>query len=389
MSAADKTETADARSSKTGEVVQLNATAERPVGRKRRRRVILMLALPLAIATGGAYWWITGGRFMSTENAYVHQHMVALSADVSGRIVEVDAIENQTVHGGDIIFRLDPEPFRIALEQTNAALSSARLEVEQLRAAYQGALADEESARQTADYYKTEFDRQQTLAKNGFATRAKLDAARHDLEDAQQKATAAGQRAARALAALGGNANISADEHPLVMKALAERDRAKLDLAYTTVRAPSDGVVSQTDRLNVGQYVTAASTVATLVESDSVWIEANFKETELTHMGVGQTATVSVDAYPDREFTGKVASIGAGTGSEFALLPAQNASGNWVKVVQRVPVRIEIDKIKDVDIRAGMSAYVSVDTRYERPLPDVVTGALELTGISAAAAPRN
>ncbi len=392
MSAAEKSEdpnSAGEQSAPVANVVPMKAEAAQPRRRRRLRRIALMLAVPLLVAAAGSWWWITGGRIMTTENAYVQQHMVALSADVSGRIVEVDAGENQAVRAGDVVFRLDPEPFRITLQQAEAALSSARLQVEQMRAAYQVALSDLKSARQTADYYQTEFDRQQTLAKSGYAARAKLDAAQHDLEDARQTATAAEQKVASALAVLGGDAGIATDEHPLVMKALAERDEAALDLKHTVVYAPANGIVSQTDRLNVGQYVTAASMVATLVESDSAWIEANFKETELTHMSVGQQATVSVDAYPDREFTGIVASIGAGTGSEFALLPAQNATGNWVKVVQRVPVRIEIDKNAGDEIRTGMSAYVSVDTGFVRPLPAVVRNMLDMTGISAYAAPRN
>ncbi|MEJ8570164.1 HlyD family secretion protein [Microbaculum marinum] len=372
-------------------VVPLNGgteTAPEAPRRRRWRRYVLMFSLPVLIAAAGGYFWITGGRFMATDNAYVQQRMVVLSTDVSGRIVEVDAEENAPVNAGDVIFKLDPAPYRIALQQAEAALANARLQVDQMRAAYQGALADLESARETVDFHQTAFDRQQALARNGYATQARLDEVEHELKDARQDVASAEQDVASKLAMLGGDVSIKTEDHPQVLRATAERDKAALDLEHTVVRAPADGIVTQTDRLTVGQFVSAATTVATLVETDNVWIEANFKETDLTHMSVGQSATVSIDAYPDEEFTGTVSSIGAGTGSEFALLPAQNATGNWVKVVQRVPVRITVGPGAPANIRTGMSAEVSVDTRHQRPLPALVEDILDLTGTSAFAAVR-
>ncbi len=337
--------------------------------RKKRRggRFALMLALPLLLAVGGGYVWVTGGRYQETENANLKQARVSISADAAGRIVEVDVADNQSVKKGDVLFKIDPEPYKIALTQADAAVASARLSVEQLRAAYSQAMAQEKSAASEVDYAQSQFDRASDLAKKGINTTSSLDQARNDLDKARQQLAVAQQGIASAKAALGGDPAIETDKHPAVLVALARRDKAAYDLSQTTVRAPADGVVYQAASFKVGQYVGTGTALFSLVETGDTWIDANFKETQLTHMKPGQKAEVVLDTYPDHTFHATVEAIGAGTGAEFSLLPAQNATGNWVKVTQRIPVRLKLDgDAGNLALRTGMSANVDVDTGVTR-----------------------
>lgn len=332
-------------------------------GRRRGGRFVLMLAVPLALAVGGGYVWITGGRYQETENANLRQARVAIAADAAGRIVKVNLSDNQPVKQGDALFLVDPEPYRIALAQAESALAAARLSVEQLRAAYSQALAQERAARSELDYLEAQLSRQSELAKKGIAAKSALDEAQRDLAKARDEHTAAVEGITSARAALGGDPDIATDKHPSVLSALAARDKAAYDLERTTVFAPADGIVSQASSFKVGQFVGAGTPLFSLVETHDTWIEANFKETQLTHMKPGQMAEVVLDTYPDRVFHATVEAIGAGTGAEFSLLPAQNATGNWVKVTQRIPVRLKLDDDEaQVALRTGMSATVSVDT---------------------------
>ncbi len=340
------------------------APPPKPQKRGNIRRYLLIAAVPALLLLVGGYFWLSSGRYVSTDNAYVQRDRVTVYSDVSGRIVEVGAKENQPVAAGDLLFRIDPQPFRIALDQANAALATARLQVAQYRAAYQQALATLKTAEDNNDYQAKSLQRQKDLLAKGVSTQANFDSAENASRAAEQALSQAKQNVAATLSALGGNPEIETDKHPLVLAALAKREQAALDLKNTEVRAPAAGVVAQADRMLVGQYVTPSVAVMSLVETGTTWIQANFKETELTDMRAGQKATIEIDAYPGRTFDATVASIGAGTGSEFSLLPAQNATGNWVKVVQRVPVRIRLDNPDPgVPLRIGLSAYVSVDTK--------------------------
>jgi membrane fusion protein (multidrug efflux system) len=331
--------------------------------RPSRRRYVLMAIVPVALLAVGGYLWLTGGRYASTDNAYLQQDRVTITADVSGRIVEATVRENDTVAAGAVLFRINPDPYKIALAGAEAGLAQARLQVAQLRAAYQQALAEEKAASENNDFRQKAFDRQQGLLQKGVASQANFDTAENDLRSAEQNLSQARQHTLAALAALGGDATIVTELHPTVLAALAKRDQAALDLKNTEVTAPSAGVVAQSDRLQVGQYVTAATPILSLVETGNSWVEANFKETDLAKMSVGEKATITLDAYPSHTFSGEVASIGAGTGAEFSLLPAQNATGNWIKVVQRIPVRIRFDEtVGNVPLRTGLSAWVEVDT---------------------------
>ncbi len=345
------------------------AAVDAPKRGRKGKRLALMVALPLAMAVGGLYVWATGGRFQETDNAYLHQPKVSIASDLSGRIVESHVTDNAAVNAGDILFVVDPEPYRIALEQADASLAAARLEVGRLRAAYSQAVAQERVAASEVDYYRGELKRQKDLSDKGISSRSSLDEAERDLAAALENHTAAEQAVAGALAALGGNPGIDTDSHPTVLSALAARDKAAYNLGQTTVRAPADGVLAQAASFKTGQFVSAGSALFALVEVGDVWVDANFKETQLTHMQPGQKAEIEFDTYPDRPVEAEVQSIGAGTGAEFSLLPAQNATGNWVKVTQRIPVRLKVSADNPVlALRTGMSATVTVDTGHARGL---------------------
>lgn len=340
--------------------------------RRRWGRIALMAALPAALLAGGGYFYATSGRYVSTDNAYVQQDMLSVSADVSGRISEVAVRENQPVQAGDLLFRIEPAPYRIALMEAEAAVANARLSVAQLRSGVRASDAGVQGARADVAFEQQNFERQAELLKRGFTTRAAYQQAQNALQEARADLAAAQAEDERAHVAISTSGRQPIDRHPQVLAALAQRDKAALDLSRTEIRAPRSGIVSQTDRLQVGQVIAAGLPVVSLVGGHGIWIEANYKETDLTNMRVGQPAKVELDAYPDVELQGHVASIGAGTGAEFSVLPAQNATGNWVKVVQRVPVRIALDGRPPRPLLAGLSADVTVDTRTppsSRPAP--------------------
>jgi len=348
-----------------------------PVRKRKVGRTFLMIALPLALVIGGGYVWVTGGRYQETENANLRQAKVSIASQEAGRVISVNVADNQLVKKGDVLFVVDPEPYRIALAQADASLAAARLNVEQLRAAYSQALAQERVTSNDVTYYQSQYDRASALVKRGINSESTLDEAKRDLTKAQDQHAAAQQAVASALAALGGNPDIETNKHPTVMAALATRDNAAYALDQTTVRAPADGMIAQASSFKIGQFVGVGSPLFSLVETDDIWVDANFKETQLTNMKPGQKADITLDTYPNHPFTATVDAIGAGTGAEFSLLPAQNATGNWVKVTQRIPVRLKVDTSGlDVALRTGMSASVSVDTGVSRGLPGLLSSAV-------------
>jgi membrane fusion protein (multidrug efflux system) len=339
-------------------------------GRSRARlRLVLMLLLPLVLVLAGAGWYLSAGRYVATDDAYVQADTVSISSDVAGRVVAVEVHDNQQVKQGEPLFRLDDRPFRIAESQAAAQLANARLQVEGLRAQYQQKQAELKAAQDTLAFQQRQFERQRELLATHVTSQQAFDQAQHNFDAARQQVAATQQQLANVLASLGGDANIATESHPLVQQAQAQLDQARLNLGYTTVYAPANGIVTKVDKLPVGTYVGAAQPVFSLVATDHVWVEANYKETDLAHMQVGQTATVTVDAYPGETFEARVASLSPGTGAQFAVLPPQNATGNWVKVVQRVPVRLAIESADPArPLRAGMSVTADVDTRYVKPL---------------------
>lgn len=341
-----------------------------------------MAAFPLALVAVGGWYWMIGGRWASTDNAYVQQNKVLVAPEVEGRIAEVLVRQNQTVKPGDVLFRIDDAAYRIALDKADGAVALARLQVEELRTHLKDAELKAETARNTLAFQDVQFGRQEKLLQTGNTTEAQYDSARHNLDLARQALAEAEQGVTDALVALGGDANIETDKHPSVLGSLAARDSARLDLKHAVVRAPTTGTVSQVANLQVGQYVGSGSPVMAIIDTTSTWVEANFKETDLNHMRPGQPAELTLDAYPDVTMTGRVDSLGGGTGAIFSLLPAQNATGNWVKVVQRVPVRIALDEPTSQSLKAGLSVGVEVDTGFVRPLPAFLRTTLDALGFA-------
>ena len=331
-----------------------------------RLRLPLMWGIPLLMAAAGLYFYLTGGRYQSTDDAYLRAAEVAISANVSGRVSEVDVRDNQQVRRGQLLFRLDDRPFRIAVEAARARLQGARLQVESLKADHRQRVADLRSAQSALAYAEREYRRESRLLASGIASQAQVDRALLARSEAQQSVAAAKQQITAALAKLGDQADIAVDAHPLVEQAQAALDRALLDLSYATVRAPSDGIVTGVEHLQAGGYLSAATPAFVLVSTHDVWVEADFKEDQLGHMHAGDSATVKIDAYPGRTFQAVVASITPGTGSQFSVLPPENATGNWVKVVQRLDVRLHLEGNLPA-VRSGLSAAVTVDTRSRAP----------------------
>ena len=315
---------------------------EAPPNRWQRARLPLLVAGPVVAVVLAAYFYVSGGRYEKTEDAYVMTARTAISANVPGRVVELAVHDNQAVQRGDLLYRLDDAPFRIYVEEAEAQLATATLQIESLKATYQQRQGDIVSAQETLAFQQSELERQKRLIASGVASQAQVDRATHSLDEARARLASVQHEITGVTAQLGGNPQIDPAKHPAVQQAQAALDRARLNLSYTTITAPSDGVVTRVEQLQVGSYVAASTPVFALVSTHDVWLEANFKEDQLGHMRAGQAASVRIDSYPGKTFKGKVASVSPGTGSQFSMLPAENATGNWVKVVQRLPVRIEL-----------------------------------------------
>jgi len=316
----------------------------------RLRRLILMIALPLVLVALGLWYWVHSERYQDTDNAYVVADQVSIAPQISGRVTAVAVTQNQAVAPDQLLLQIDPQPFQIALQQAAANLENVRNEIRAQQAQLAGAEAH-------AAYLQREVDRKTNLVKQDVVAASKLDDLRTQLTEAQQQI-------AQIRANLNDNPDLPYTEQASYKQAVAARDQAALELSYTTVKAPAAGVVTEVD-IKPGDVVAAGHPVFALVMSGKRWIEANFKETQLTHVRVGQPVEITVDAYSGHRWHGMVESIAPGTGSVFSVLPAQNATGNWVKVVQRIPVRITIQTASDgPDLRAGMSAEANIDTRY-------------------------
>lgn len=324
-------------------------------GGKNGVRNFMMLIVPALLLLAGGYYWLTSGGSVSTDDAQIKQDIVSVSAQVSGPVQAVFVRNGARVTRGQILFRIDPAPYRVALEQAQAQLAAAQLSTTQLKTQAAGTGADISGALANLQIKRNALSRQQALLNQGFTTKADYEDALNEVRAAETQLADARARAANAAAA------IAPGEQPSIAQARAAVDKARLDLSRTEVRAPMDGVVENADNLQVGQMAVTGIGMLSIVRSQAAWVEANFKEKDVGRMHPGEKAWIKVDAYPGQKFAGHVQSIGAGTGAEFSLLPAQNANGNWVKVTQRVPVRIAFDGPPAKPMIAGLSVVATVE----------------------------
>jgi membrane fusion protein (multidrug efflux system) len=360
---------------------QQNRDALRRGKGRRSLRAFLMLGGIFAVLVAGGDFWLSGGRYVSTDDSYVQAPKLMVSTDISGIVASVDVHQGQKVAAGDELFRVDPTQFQIALDSAKAQLAEMRLTLEAAEQDYQRLQSDIEAQQAQVGLAQVNYDRANVLVRNDYTSRATYDQARYGLEAAQKTLASLQQQARVALTRLDGNADMPVEQHPQYLQAKAQVDEAQRQLDHTIVRAPFAGIVTEVDALQPGTYLVAQTAALTntgaigLMGTDDMWVDANMKETDLTYVKAGDPAEVTVDTYPGQVWRGKVASIYPASGAEFSILPAQNSSGNWVKVVQRITVRVGLmSNADDPPLRAGMSATVSIDTGHKRTLADLWGG---------------
>jgi membrane fusion protein (multidrug efflux system) len=355
---------------------QRDATLEpsRATARYRRRmlRPVLMIGGVVVVAVASLVYWVNGGRYVSIDNAYIRAAKLAVATDVSGIVQQVDVKEGQVVKQGEVLFRLDPRPFEIAVDGARANLAQTALSVNAAKRDYQRMLRDVQAKESQVQADQAAFDRYAKLVKGGSVTRSDYDDARFKLASNEAMVQSLKEQAEVQLARLAGNPDIAPTDVPQYKEAQAKVDEAQRQLDHTVVKAPFAGVVTQVDQVQPGQYLAASTAAFGLVSTERVWVEASPKETDLTYVKPGASVVVTVDTYPGRTWKGVVQSIAPNSGSEFSVLPAQNASGNWVKVVQRIPLRVNVERRPgDPDLRAGMSVEVDIDTGHVRHFSDL------------------
>jgi membrane fusion protein (multidrug efflux system) len=330
--------------------------------------------VPAVVVLAALLFWLWGGRYVSTENAYVKADIAQISSEVSGRLLEVHVDDHAEVKTGDLLLTLDDEPFRVALSKADAELDSMREQVRTLTALWHEAKSELREAESKVDYWTAQLARQKTLTERGIVASSKFEEVESNATAAKDRVSVMRRKLERVAAQLGGDPDRPEDDHPMVRQKRAERERAALDLAHTVIRAPLAGTAVNV-RLQRGEQIKAATPLFALVADTRPWVEANFKETELTHVRKGQSAEVILDIYPEVVWQAEIESISPATGAEFAVLPPQNASGNWVKVVQRLPVRLRLlPRAGEPPLRAGMTATVRVDTERESRLSRIIGG---------------
>ncbi len=351
--------------------------------KRRPRRVLrfvfrfaMMIVVPGAAVLVGAYYFVAGQRFVTSDNAFIKADKVAISTEVAGKVTAVDIGEHAIVRAGQVLFRIDDVSYRIAVDEAKASMRLIRNEVEALRAEYRVKLAESKLAKDDLAYFERTLNRRKKLLSRGNVSQERFDQARRNRNSARQKITILRQEVAQILTGLSGKPKLKFEDYPKYQRARAAFDRAALDLERTVIRAPASGRVSKIT-MEPGEFVKAEVPLFAIISERSLWVEVNLKETQLTHVRLGQTVTVEIDAYPDVVWRATVDSISPATGAEFAILPPQNATGNWVKVVQRLPIRLALEDAKGgPGLRAGMSASIEIDTEHEAVLPGFIKEAL-------------
>jgi membrane fusion protein, multidrug efflux system len=353
----------------------------RMAGLRRYRRFLLLVVLPAAAAIGGLIFYLNGGRYVGTDDAYVGAQKVLITPDISGKIDKVVVKEGQRVNEGDVLFEIDPVPFRLAVDQANAQLEQARTNYDNLVANIKiyGQMLD--LAQQGIDLKQRDVDRKTALVKSNVGSQLDLDNAANAMVTAGAQAQFIKQQLSNAKTQLLGNPDLPMEKFPPYAQAKANLEQAQRNLDHTVMRAPMPGVATQVEQIQLGRFVPAGTPVFSIIDIDNPWVDANPKESDFTYVAVGQPVTLEVDAFPNHEFKGYVGSLSPGTGAQFAILPPQNATGNFVKVVQRVPVRVYFDKNDQfvAKLKAGMSVYATIDTGHKRSLAG-------LFGLSSASA---
>src|SRR3984893_1511621 len=347
--------------------------------RRRWVRWVSFALLPLALIAGG-YGYVTGGQVMTTDDAYVQAETVGISTDVSGIVQGIDVANNQHVDPGQVLYRLDPRQFQIALDNAKANLAQTALTIDAMKQDYTRMLSDAAAQQAQVELDQATYDRYAALVPSGSTTKANYDQARFTLELDRNKLKSLRQQAEVQLARLDGNPDIPVTQHPQYLQAKAQVDEAQRRLDHTVVRAPFAGIVTNVPSIAPGKDLAASTTAFYLVDTDHIWVDATPKETELTYARPGQPVTVTADTYPDAEKHGVVESVSPAAAQQFALLPAQNTSGNWVKVVQRIPLRVRVDTSEKnlPPLRAGISVEVDVDTGHARGVPHFLAALLGL-----------
>jgi len=337
---------------------------------RRYRRVLLLVVLPRVALISGLTFYLNGGRYVTTDDAYVGAQKVLITPDISGKIISVAVKEGQSVATGDVMFQIDPVPFQLALAQARAKLDDAKTSHDTL-------VANVKLYSQTIDIINSgiaikqrDVERKSALVKSSAGSQLDLDNSATALVTAQAQSQLVKQQNSNALNQLLGNPELPLEQFPAYMQAKAALDDAQRNLDLTTVRAPMPGIATQVDQIQLGRFVVAGTPVFSVIDTSKPWVDANPKESDFTYVAVGQPVTIDVDAFPNHVFKGTVGSLSPGTGAQFAILPPQNATGNFVKVVQRIPVRIYFDSNDKYvqKLKAGMSAYTSIDTNHRRSL---------------------
>ncbi len=402
-------ETASEPAASTGQTVQFSPartpgpqpapapqTAPPPVApmvvkpkRGNTRRFILLVVIPLIALAAGFAWWLTGGRYVTTDNAYVGADKSLITPQVTGAIVAVHVIEGQKVKVGDPLFDIDPKPYEIAVALAKGRVDAAKVAFDNLKASYVSNRDQIKMGQDAVNVRKADYNRKNELATRGAGTSVDRDTSLAALIQAQQILEFVNNQQASTITKLGGSLEAPIEKFPEYMQAKAGLDNAERDLRNTKVLAPIDGVATQVSQIELGRVAPAGQPVFAVVADKGLWVDGNPKELDMTYVREGQPATVTIDAFPGKEWKGTLCSIAPGTGAQFSILPPQNASGNWVKVVQRVPLRFCFGPDEDTsNVRAGMSAYLSIDTGRVRTLKGVLDDIAEtvdgLMGRSAA-----